>query len=454
MLGERAEKQVEARTLAHGTELLLERMQGLAWLRRHDPIWIGTACGLMIYALVMLLVEDWNLFALSSGNRGASLALFMTFNVLMLVLGISWHLALPVAGRGARLVRSVVLALVPGTVGILAVLGAWSAALIHTRVEAAHWVFTAATASLIALAGLWYGRGATASNTAQATWRDWLTLTKPGLNALVLMTCLIGFWLAGLGEPFAWGACLATLLGTWLVASAASVFNQYGESGVDRLMPRTAKRPLPSEHIIPAAALRFGVLLGLLGLAILTTQVNMLTAYLGALSFAVYIFVYTPLKRINSLSTLAGAICGAIPPLMGWTAATGTVSRMGLLLFFILFLWQIPHFLAIAWKYREQYRKAGFAMYCKDDPSGRATGLQCVLYAAMLLPVAVLPVVVGQLGWLYGVGALLLGCVYLWFSLVFARERVTLKARNLFLASIAYHPLLFALMVIDRLILN
>ncbi|MBL9139647.1 MAG: protoheme IX farnesyltransferase [Verrucomicrobiales bacterium] len=273
-------------------------------------------------------------------------------------------------------------------------------------------------------------------------------LTKARLTALVLITTLTGYFVARTGSGD-WLAGLHVLLGTGLVAAGAAALNQWWERDLDRLMDRTATRPLPSGQIEPWFALALGVTASSAGILYLAVIVNVLTAVLGALAFASYVLVYTPLKRRTTLNTFIGAIPGALPPLMGWTAARGEIGVGGLALFGILFFWQIPHFMAIAWLYREQYARAGFRMMPVVDPHGRATGWSAAVCAALLLVVSVLPSSLGLAGPAYTVGALALGAAFLASSIRFMQTLDRPRARLVFFASIVYLPLLLGLLMFD-----
>jgi len=278
---------------------------------------------------------------------------------------------------------------------------------------------------------------------------DLLEMTKPGITLMVLLTAALGFLLAG-GAALSWQLA-ATLAGTGLVAAGASVLNQFWEKESDALMRRTARRPLPAGRIDPDLALLFGVALGIAGLLELALAVNALTSALGAVALAGYVFVYTPLKKVSSLATVVGAIPGAVPPMMGWCAVRGEVDLAAWVLFGILFFWQMPHFLAIAWLCREDYARGGFPMLPVLDPGGAWTARQSVLYGAALVPVSLLPSLLGLAGHLYFAGALLSGIAYLGFCLAFARRRSTAGARRLMFASLLYLPAVLAVMLLDRL---
>lgn len=274
-------------------------------------------------------------------------------------------------------------------------------------------------------------------------------LFKLRLTILVLLTTFVGFYLGWRG-PMAWGLMLHTLLGTALLAAGASALNQLLERDYDARMRRTQDRPLPSGRMTPEAALLIGGVCAGAGLIWLALAVNQLTAMLGALTLASYLFVYTPLKRLTTLNTAVGAIPGALPPLMGWTAARGEVTGEGWALFAILFFWQLPHFLAIAWMYREEYARAGFVMLPVADPTGARTGKQALSHTLGLLPVSLCPFLFGLAGPVYLAGALLLGAGFAWRAFQFSRERSLGGARRLFYASILYLPLLLSLMVINK----
>ena len=286
-----------------------------------------------------------------------------------------------------------------------------------------------------------------ASSTRSA---DLLALTKPRLNLLVLVTTLGGLYLGAPG-----GVTLAvafhTLVGTALVAGGAAALNQVWERDTDGLMRRTRLRPVPDGRLQAGESAGFGMLLCAMGLVQLAAGVNLAAALVAAATLASYILLYTPLKRRTWLSTLVGAVPGALPPVIGWAAATGRVDVPGLTLFAIVFFWQIPHFLAIAWLYREDYARAGLPLLPVVEPDGRSTGRQALLYAVGLVPVSIAPALVGLAGAVYVTVAVCLGIALVALSAQFARERSTMAARRLFFASIVYLPLLWAVLVADRL---
>jgi heme o synthase len=279
---------------------------------------------------------------------------------------------------------------------------------------------------------------------------DFVELVKPRITFMVLVTAAIGLYL-GMQGGVPVSLLVDTLLGTGLVAAGASALNQVLERDTDALMRRTSERPLPAGRLDPDAALVFGVILSVVGLFSLATWVNLLTALVGAVAIAGYVFVYTPLKRTSSLATVIGAIPGALPPVMGWTAARGSLEPGAWILFGILFLWQLPHFLAIAWLCREDYARAGFPMLPVIEPDGKSTGRQAILYGAALVPVSLLPSVLGLSGAAYFLGALVLGLTFLGFCVAFSQSFSTAAARRLLLASVLYLPAVLIVMLLDRL---
>ncbi|MDX1503323.1 MAG: heme o synthase [Thermoanaerobaculia bacterium] len=280
---------------------------------------------------------------------------------------------------------------------------------------------------------------------------DLLDLTKPRINLMVVVTAAIGLLLGG-GSSLSLELAVHALLGTSLVAAGGSALNHLLERETDALMRRTAGRPLPAGRLSPDLALLFGVGLASLGLLELAIFVNLLTALIGAAAFAGYVLVYTPLKRVTSLATLVGAVPGALPPVMGWTAARGDLEPGAWVLFGILFLWQLPHFLAIAWLCREDYARAGFPMLPVREPDGRSTARQALLYTLALVPVSLLPSALGLSGAPYFLGALVLGLVFLGFGVAFSARSSTGSARRLLLASVLYLPAVLVVMLVDRVL--
>jgi len=284
---------------------------------------------------------------------------------------------------------------------------------------------------------------------SNGTLSDYIALTKPRLNFLVVLTSAAGYYL-GARSSIDLVRMIEAVAGTALVAGGAAVLNQVYERDTDKLMRRTRMRPLPDGRVTTTEAGIWGLALSLAGLAWLIVATNLVAAGLALVTLFVYLIVYTPMKRRSALATLVGAIPGALPPLIGWTAAHGSASSGGWALFAILFLWQIPHFMAIAWMYRDDYGQAGFPMLPVIEPDGRRTARQAVLYAAALLPVSLGPVLVSINGPIYFAVALLLSVALLYLAVRFATERSDASARRLFFGSITYLPLLMAAMVIDH----
>lgn len=278
---------------------------------------------------------------------------------------------------------------------------------------------------------------------------DYVALAKPRLNFLVVATSAAGYYLASPGSPEALPMSSA-VIGTALVAGGAAALNQVFERDTDALMLRTRLRPLPDRRIAPADATRFGVVLSVIGLLLLAARANVIAALLATATLVIYLMVYTPMKRRTSIATFVGAVPGALPPLIGWTAARGAISVGGLALFAIVFLWQIPHFMAIAWLYRDDYRVAGFPMLPVIEPDGRRTGRHAVLFASALLPVTLVPALAGVSGLVYAAVALALGLGLIWLAVRFALSHTDAAARQLFFGSITYLPLLWIAMIADR----
>ena len=281
---------------------------------------------------------------------------------------------------------------------------------------------------------------------------DFLTLTKPRLNMLVLITTLGGLYLASpSGVPLLLVA--HTLIGTALVAGGAAALNQVWERETDARMRRTSDRPLPSGRLSVGESTWFGIALSAAGVADLALATNPTAAIVAAVTSISYVLMYTPLKTRTSLATLAGAVPGALPPVIGWAAASGAITLPALVLFGIVFFWQMPHFLAIAWMYRDDYARAGIPMLPTLEPDGRRTGHQALLYAAVLWPVSLLPALVGLAGAAYSVVATGLGFGFIGLAALFARDRSQTNARRLFLFSLSYLTLLWGALVIDRVFL-
>jgi protoheme IX farnesyltransferase len=290
---------------------------------------------------------------------------------------------------------------------------------------------------------------ATASLISWARTADFLELTKPRITLLVLVTTLVGFYVGFKGSvPLM--LLGHTVVGTALVAGGASAFNMYLERHLDALMERTVSRPLPTGRVRSGEALAFALSISVAGVVYLFAFVNALTSLVSAVTFVSYLFLYTPLKRHTWLCTLAGAVPGALPAAMGWTAVTGHLSLGAWVLVAIVFFWQFPHFYAIGWIYREDYARAGFLMLAVIDSSGSRTSRQAGMYIVLLILVTVVPSIIGLAGLVYLVGALALGLLFLAYAFWFARLRDRVSARRLFVASICYLPILLALLMVDK----
>jgi protoheme IX farnesyltransferase len=277
----------------------------------------------------------------------------------------------------------------------------------------------------------------------------YLELTKPRITFLIVLTSAAGFCLGAKGS-LDYLRFTHAMIGIALLSSGIATLNQYMERELDGLMRRTMTRPLPSGKLAPVEALIFGLSLTVSAEVYLALLVNPLTALLGLIVIAGYLFMYTPLKTRTTLSTFVGAFPGAVPPLIGWTAASNEMTVGAWVLFAILFLWQFPHFLAIAWMYREDYKRAGIRMLPVVEPEGRITGQQIVAYTLMLLPVSLLPTLIGISGKIYFYGAIILGALFLLSSITAALSKSRQQARRLLLASVLYLPLLFGLMVLNQ----
>jgi protoheme IX farnesyltransferase len=278
---------------------------------------------------------------------------------------------------------------------------------------------------------------------------DIMALTKARLSLLVIITTFVGFCTAS-GARLDWLLLAHAVLGTTLAAGAAAVLNQFIEADVDRLMERTRYRPLPGGRMKPGAALALGIAMAVIGVGWLWLAVNALSACLAAATILIYIALYTPLKRRTSLCTIVGAVSGAIPPVIGWTAVRPSFDAGAWILFGILFTWQMPHFLAIAWMYRDEYAQAGFVMLKRDDVSGCATAMQSLLYTIGLTAITVVPFAIGLNTGVYLAGALLLDAVMLYCAVQFLFLRTRPSARRLFFASILFLPILLGLMVFTK----
>ncbi len=284
---------------------------------------------------------------------------------------------------------------------------------------------------------------------AHARSRDFVALAKPRLNLLVVASTLVGYAMAD-GESLGFLRVAGLLLGTGLVAGGASAFNQVIERDLDALMKRTRMRPMPDQRLQPMEGVLFGSAITIAGLLMILMSANLLAAAVALATLLSYVVVYTPLKTRSSFGTVIGAIPGALPPIIGWAAASGSLPPQAWTLFGIMFLWQLPHFLAIAWMYRDDYARAGFRMLPVLEPDGRSTGRQAVVYAAALVPLSLAPTLMGMAGGVYFGGALVMGLAFLWLTLKFARTRAAGDARRVFFGSIAYLPVLWILMIANK----
>ncbi len=296
-------------------------------------------------------------------------------------------------------------------------------------------------------------RSDNARNNALRQWlprlADYWTLTKPEVNFLVLVSTLVGFYLASRGG-LDFSRLFHTLMGTLLVASGTGTLNQYIERQSDKQMRRTANRPLPAGRLGSAEALWFGIVLAGLGGWELWVFANPLASSLALLTLGTYLLAYTPLKKRTPLCTLVGAFPGAMPPLIGWAAVRNSLGLEAWGLYAILFLWQFPHLLAIAWMYREDYARASLQLLPRNDREGRTTAWQILGYSLALIPASLMPVFLGQAGKVYLVGALVLGLGFFHFGMRLALQRSNSLARRLVLASIVYLPLVFGLLMVDK----
>ena len=283
--------------------------------------------------------------------------------------------------------------------------------------------------------------------------RDYIELTKPRITWLILMSTGIGYFFglpSHAWRDINWLLLLHTILGTGLIASGTAALNQWYEREADRKMRRTADRPLPSGRLSAGRALAFGIVLSVAGFVELWLGVNLLSGLIGAFTLASYLFLYTPMKQRTWWCTTVGAIPGAMPPMIGYAAAAGAITREAWVLFAILFLWQFPHFYSIAWMYKEDYARAGIQMLPVVEPDCRSTARQIVLYGIALIPVSLVPGMLGMTGRIYLVGALILGLVFLYSGVRVALERTLVRARAVLLTSVLYLPLIYGLMLLDR----
>ncbi len=279
--------------------------------------------------------------------------------------------------------------------------------------------------------------------------RDLIELVKARLTLLVLLTTAVGFYL-GVEGPMNFTALLHTVLGTAAAAAGAAALNQWWEHKLDAMMQRTQFRPVPAGRMRPIEALVIGGTLSIFGVTYLALVCNALSAALAAITIIVYIFAYTPLKTVSTFNTALGAVPGALPPMIGWAAARGTLNAGAWMLFAILFFWQLPHFFAIAWMYRDDYARAGFQMVSTDDRTGERSASQSVFFCMLLLIIAGLPAYLGIATVFYLLAELLLGGVFVGMAMRFLKTRARADARRLFITSIVYLPLLLGALVLSK----
>ena len=288
------------------------------------------------------------------------------------------------------------------------------------------------------------------SGTVPQRFADFLALTKPRLNSLVVVTAAMGYYL-GARDSLTLAGLLETVAGIALVAGGAAGLNQIYERETDSMMRRTRTRPLAAHRLTPGEAAIFSTGLAAMGLATVAATSNLLAAFLTLLTLVSYNVVYTPLKRRSRMATLVGAIPGALPPMIGWVAGHGSLTMEAWALFAIVFIWQIPHFMAIAWLYRDDFGRAGFPLLPVVQPDGSSTARQAVLFSVLLVPASLMPYALGMTGPAYAIGAVAGSVGLLWLAISFARRRLDDRARLLFLGSITFLPLLWGMLIVDRL---
>jgi len=279
--------------------------------------------------------------------------------------------------------------------------------------------------------------------------RDYLALTKPRITWLILMSTGVGYYFGSKGI-WHWTTLLHTIIGTALIASGTAALNQWYERDSDAKMHRTQRRPIPSGKLAPTRAFTFAVVISLAGFIELAFWVNLLTGLLGLYTLLSYLLIYTPLKQRSHHSTTIGAIPGAMPPLIGFAAARGSITLEAWILFLILFFWQFPHFYAIAWMYREDYRRAGIRMLPVQDPDGELTAWHIVAFALALIPISLLPKFFAMAGNWYLAGALALGGAFVYSGIRVAQDCSRQRARQVLLTSVVYLPALYGLLLFDR----
>lgn len=283
----------------------------------------------------------------------------------------------------------------------------------------------------------------------QSRFADYITLTKPELTLLSVLTALGGYFLGADGN-MSLSTIVHTLVGTMLVGGGAGALNQYIERDYDALMRRTEHRPLPAGRLVPSEVLLFGTLLSLVGVVELFAFVNLLTGLLALATLVSYLFLYTPLKRVTPFSTVIGGVPGALPPMIGWAAARNAIGIEAWILFGILFCWQMPHFFSLAWMYRRDYERAGYPMLTVLDQDGNRTSLHILLYCNGLIPISLMLSTSAGLGLVYAIGAVIVGGTYLYYGILLRKSKSNADARKLFFVSLLYLPALLVLMVLDK----
>ena len=278
---------------------------------------------------------------------------------------------------------------------------------------------------------------------------SYIDLMKPNILIMVLITSILGYYLGSDGKIL-WGNLIWLLIGTTFSAGGASVLNQYLERDQDKIMKRTSQRPIPSGIISPHNALFFGIILVIIGTIILVLEINLLTGFLSLLTAFMYVLIYTPMKRITWLNTSMGSIPGALPPIGGWAAATNSIDSGAWILFGILYLWQHPHFFAIAWMCKDDYEKAGFMMLPVIEPDGKRTTRQILWHLSLLFPISLLPVVIGMNGNIYLYGSLIITLYYFLSALPMLHDKSHKNASRILKASVLYLPVLMIIIIIDK----
>lgn len=290
--------------------------------------------------------------------------------------------------------------------------------------------------------------GTAAAQTSLA--RDIIVLLKLRMGFLAAIIALAGYYMGSAG-PVSVSGMLHAFFGTWIVSAGAFLLNMYFERDIDALMPRTKDRPLPAGRISPTPVFLAGIATSVLGIAYLGLTTNLLAAAAGAAALFGYVYVYTPLKQVSTLNTIVGSFPGAMPPIIGWAAASNSLSAGAIVMFMILFLWQVPHFLALAWMHRDEYREAGFIMISRDDPDGTFTTRQNLIYGVAYVVVTLMPTLFGMTGMWYFATAAISGAWFIWLCIKWYLNRERNNALQVFVATLFHTPLIYIMMVIDKL---